>query len=711
VPDSVQLSPFADISRILSPRSIAVIGASDQPGNLGGVAVRMLQKFGYPGAISPVNPRRARVGDLPCYPSVSALPGPADLAIFATGAEAAPGLVRECAAAGISHGIVWAGGFAEVGAVGAALQDELVRACCETGFTAVGPNCIGVIDSRLPMAASFASFLTETDALLLGKISMVSQSGGLATMALALAQEAGFGFRSMISSGNEALLSAADYIHAMVEDPHTEVIAAYLEGVRDGDQFIAALEEARCADKPVIVLKGGGTAASARAAAAHTGALVGEARVWDAVFREQGVLQARSLEELLDLALFLSSTDLRKLPAGKGVAAISFGGGSGVLSADQCARNGLSTPPLSPATQERLKPLLPPIASCQNPIDLTPQTFNQERWFALLPEALDVIAADPAIEIVLLLFGPQAQRGLDVAQEICAFRARTDKPVCLAWPLAPRGVPEFLREQDVHVFHEYARAIAVLGKLAARSSRRGAGVRAAVPASRFDWASCVPTPTPDTVVSEDECHRILAAAGLPVAAGRLARSESEAAEAAQTVGLPVAMKGISPEVTHRAAAGLLALGIGSAGEARQTYRRLADHAAAANIPLDGVYVQHIVRGGIEILVSAFRDPLFGVMVSCGAGGNMTEIIDDVTLARGPLEEAAACEMLGRLRIVQGARKLDPEANLRTLAQFVAQFSHVAAGAPWRRFVLEVNPVKWRPDGVTAVDGLILIEEL
>lgn len=707
---SVASSPFLDVARLLAPRSIAVIGASDQPGNLGGVAIRLLQKFGYPGTLWPINPRRSEVHGLACHARVADLPAPADLALFATGADSVPALVRECAAAGIRCGIVWAGGFSEVGERGEALQRELVQACHDTGFALAGPNCIGIIDTWMPVTASFASFLTETDSLVRGDISMVSQSGGTATMAQAFAQQAGFGFRYMISSGNEAVLTAADYLHALVEDPHTKVIAAYLEGVKDGARFMAALEEARAAGKPVVVLKGGETAASARAAVAHTGALAGERRVWDAVFRDAGVVQVHSLEELLDNVLFLSSTDLTKLPAGNGIAAVTFGGGGGVLAADQAARNGLVMPLLTAATRDKLRPLVPPIAAIDNPVDLTPQVFNQAEWFAHFAEALDVIAADPGIHSILLQFGPMAQRAMDVAQVVCDFRRRTSKTVCLGWPLAPRGVPEFLRQGGVYVFTEYARAIAVLGQLARRHAVGASDSRENVPALLFDWSAHVPSCATGGVISEPDCHRLLAAAGLPVAAGRLAHSEDEAAEAALAVGVPVAMKGISPAVTHRAAAGLLALGIDAEAEARATYRQLTARAAAASIVLDGIYVQHMISGGLEVLVSAFRDPVFGPMISCGAGGNFTELIDDVTLQRAPVSEAQALAMIERLRLTRSAQKMRVPPDRRLLAAFIARLSQLAAGAPWRRFVLEINPVKWGDDRVTAVDGLLVIEE-
>jgi acyl-CoA synthetase (NDP forming) len=700
---------FADVSRLLQPRAVAVVGASDQPGNLGGTAVRYLRKFGYPGPIWPVNPRRPEVAGLPCFPRLADLPGRADLAILAVSAEAIEGLVRECGAAGIPHGIVWAGGFAEVGGDGPARQEALVEACRETGVTVCGPNCIGVINTHLGLTASFASSLLDTDALLRGNISMISQSGGMATVTQALAWRAGFGFRHVISAGNEAVLTTADFIHALAVDPETRVILAYLEGVADGDLLLAALAEARAAGKPVVVLKGGATAASARAVVAHTGALAGEDRVWDAVLREQAVIRVHSQEELLDVAMFLGGTGPDRLPAGPGVAALTFGGGMGVLAADQCAREGLATPSLAPASRERLAPRVTPLASIANPFDLTPETYNQPRWLAEFPGALDVIAADPLVDTLLFQLGATAHRAKELMDEISALRARTAKTVAVAWALAPESVLARFPGEGIYPFPETARAVRALAHAVRyRQARERTDRPADLALPAFDWGAFVARPTAGTVISEHDCHALLGAAGLPTAAGRLARDADQAVEAAREVGWPVAMKGISGAVTHRAAAGLLALGLRSKAEVRAAAERLLARARELGVRLDGLYVQHMVAGELELLVSAFRDPVFGVMVSLGIGGNLTEAIDDVTLERAPVDEAGGLAMLDRLRLLRRARP--PEPHRQAAAGFVAGLSRLAASAPWRRFVLEVNPIKVGREGAVAVDGLLVVEE-
>lgn len=700
---------FRDLSRLLRPNSVAVIGASEQPGNLGGVAVALMRKFGFEGDIWPVNPKRDTVHGLKCFGSVGALPGPADLAIIATGADHAAGIVEQCAAAGIRNGVIWAGGYSETGEAGAALQSALVDVCTRNDFALVGPNCLGIINSGSAMVASFASFLIEAERLIPGNIAMISQSGGLATMAQAFAQRRGMGFNLTVSTGNEAVLSVADYINAVVHDDTTKVIAAYLEGVRDGARFIEAVSAARAAGKPVVVLKGGLTETSAQAAVAHTGALAGAGRVWEAIARELGIITVGSLEELLDVTLYLSRLDLTKMPKGNRVAIVSFGGGSGVLAADQCEKHGLVLPPLQPETTARLATLVTPIASIQNPIDVTPQTFNQETWFAKFPEALEVVASDPGIDIVYGQFGPQARRGAETAHIISVLRERTDKTVCLAWPLAPQGIPEILDAAGMYVFQEYERAIKALAKLAASAPL--ARPEPAVPAGiAQSWRRLVPEASTGLVISEDECHRMLGELGIAVAPGRLARTEPEAIEAAARIGFPLAAKGISAKVTHRAASGLVALDLCSEHDLRDACHRLTERAAKVGIALDGIYVQRMVPKGIEIIVSAFRDEVFGPIVSCGWGGNLTEIMDDVAMAHAPIDEAGASAVLKQLKIVSAAGKLDPTADLADLARFVARFSEVASAAPWKNFVIELNPVKWSAEGVVAVDGLLIVQE-
>lgn len=702
---------FADISGLLRPASIAIIGASDRPANFGGGTIRNLLKFGYPGAVWPVNPHQQTVEGLPCYPNVRQLPGTADLAVFAIPGSALLDAIGECAAAGILYGVAFAGGFAEAGEAGLELHRSLIELCRQTGFKLCGPNCVGIINVDMPMTATFATALKEVDTLRPGTISMVSQSGGLATATVATAHRAGFGFRYLISSGNEAVLTFADYLHALVQDEGTRVIVGYLEGVPDGRKLLVALEEARERRKPVILIKAGTTKASAHAALAHTGALAGEDRVYDAIFREMAVIRVYSVEELLDVGLMLSGIEPAKLPRGPGVGIVTFGGGNGVLAADQCAQNGLSTPPLGPASVERLKQLLVPVASASNPMDLTPQTALQPERLARLAEALDVVAAEPEIHSLFFIVSSLAARAAEIADVISGYWERAPKPVCVNWPDAPKGAPERLAGKGIYTFPDHARGVRALHRLVryrADLSRPPHPEPVDLPA--FDWSAFVPQPGSQTIIPEHQCHRILEAGGLSVATGRVATSEGDAFRAAEVVGLPVALKALSRAVTHRAAAGLLAVDLRTSEEVLAAYRRIMARARELAVALDGIYVQHMVCGGLELLVSAFRDPLFGTMLTCGAGGDLTETLDDVVVERAPVDEALVRDLLGRLRLVRQARRRDAGPDPKIAAKFITEFSRLAATAPWRRFVLEVNPIKWTGEAAVAVDGLLIVEE-
>jgi acyl-CoA synthetase (NDP forming) len=674
-----------------------VIGASEQPGNLGGDTVRRLLKFKFPGPVYPVSRSASPVEGLKSYRKISELPEVPHLAIMAIPASGLLDAIRECADAGVHHGIAYAGGLADAGGEGAKLQRALTELCREKNFTLCGPNCVGVINATTPATSTFSTALYEMESLRPGVISLVGQSGGIATTAFSMVQQAGFGFRYLVSSGNEAVVSFADYLHAFARDPGTRIIGGYLEGISDAPKLVRALEEARTQDKPVVLIKAGITSAGARAALAHTGALVGEDRVFDAVMKEMGVIRAYSVEELVDVMLLLAG-NAGKLCSGPGVGVITFGGGNGVLAADQCALHGLSTPSLSAQSTERLRPLLVSVASAANPLDLTPSTAFRPEALAQLPRALDLIGAEPDIHSLLFIVGSLASKATEICDVIGGLTERSSKPVAACWPSPPRGVPARLAERGIYTFLEAERAITAIGRMRARGDAALRPARSENAGLALDWTQFVPKG--ETVVSEPQCHRILKAAGLPVAAGELARSEDDALRIAQAIGFPVVLKGISAQVTHRAKAGLVAVDLRSADEVRDAFRRLTARAAELVARMEGIYVQKMHKGGTELLVSAFRDPNFGTMVSCGSGGVLTELINDVVTERAPVGEALAVHMLSRLRIKEESG---------AAAAFISRLSQLAAGAPWERFILEINPVLWSRDAAVAVDGLLIIE--
>ncbi len=703
----IMAGPFGDLTPLLAPRSVAVVGASDRSGNLGGLAVGFLRKFGYQGSVWPVNAGRTTVAGLLCFPSLADLPAIPDMAIIAVPAESVHDVARDCIAAGVPSAVVWAGGFAEGNDEGRARQRQLTELCRASSLKLCGPNCIGIMNTSIGLTASFSSLMTEIDHFTPGSVSIISQSGGIAVNAHARAQDLGLGFRITISCGNEAALGIPDFMRALIEDDGTRVIAIYAEAIGDPDGFVAALAEARHRRKPVVVLKGGATEASGRAALAHTGRLAGSDRTYDAIFREFAAIRVFSPEEMLEVALQLASLPAGCLPSGNRVLISTFGGGSGVIATDQCARDGLVVPQLDVDTREQLAPILTPLASSMNPVDLTPGSMTNPKNRENLPAVLNILADAPGTDQYLCFasgFGGLAPTFADMFQSV---RQHTARPIGLSWLAPPHGIIPRLAEHGVMVFTEHARLIRAAGHLARYAADLQHRIRV-VPLKQppFPWLDAV---SGEGVITEDAVARILESAGLPVAPGRIARTAEQAAQAAEDVGFNVAIKAISPAVTHRAAVGLVALNVATPEAAAATFRDFEARAAELGVTLDGAWVQHMFQGSVELLVTAFRDQEFGVVVGCGMGGGMTEIIDDVVFSRAPIDADGAHDLLLRLRTLRRMPTLLSDQQARQVASFVAGFSALAASAPWPTFTLEVNPLKVGANGVAAVDGLLIVE--
>lgn len=701
--------PFGDLTPMLAPRSVAIVGASDRDGNLGGLAVKFLGKFGFAGDVWPVNARRSEVGGHSCYPSLAALPSTPDLVIIAVPADAVEEVIAECIKAGVPSAIVWSGGFAEQDDEGRARQRRIEELCAGTPLKLCGPNCIGVINSGNGLTASFSSLLTEIKRLNPGKISMVSQSGGISVTALGRAQELGLGFRMAISCGNEAVLAIHDFIEALAEDDETKVIAIYTEGLSDPARFVEALDKARAAGKFLVVMKGGASETSARAAMAHTGKLAGSDRVFDAIFREFAAIRVYSIEEMLDVSLLLAGLPEGRVPSGNRVLLSSFGGGSGVIGTDQCEREGLVVPALDRTTRDRVAPIMTSLGSSANPIDLTPGSITNAKHRANLPEVLKMLADAPNVDLFLFLsagFGtlaPEVVRIFDKVQD------HTMKPAILSWLSPPPGIVEGLAERGIRAFDEHARAI----RAAAHLARHGENTRLRIRHKpertiSFDWRTALGSTSSKTVFTEDAVARALEMARLPAARGRAVVDAKAAIEAAIEVGFPVAMKALSEKITHRAAAGLVALNLTEAEAVEATFDAFIARAAELGHTLDGVWVQHMAGGNRELIVTALRDRDFGIMVGVGIGGGLTEIIDDIVFARAPLDEAGAADLIECLRTTRRHPDFLTRTQKSLASTFLADFSALVASAPWPEFTLEINPLKLDSGSAAAVDGLLVV---
>jgi acetate---CoA ligase (ADP-forming) len=429
------------------------------------------------------------------------------------------------------------------------------------------------------------------------------------------------------------------------------------------------------------------------------------------VLQEMGVIRCASVEEMVDAAMMLVSLKSTQRPRGPNVGIVTFGGGNGVLAADQAASAGLSVPTLKPETIAAVKRHLVAVATASNPMDLTPSTAFRPEGLAELPKAIDVLVADADLDSILFIVSGLASKAQEITQLIIDLWRRSPKPVCVSWPSPPIGVMAALSEAGIPAFEEPARGLMALGRIVRRGQALRRPPRAQGAARRdFDWERFLPEVGDGAVVCEDLCHEILRAAGLAAAEGALARDVASAVRIAREIGMPVVLKGISPKVTHRAAAGLLAADLRDAAEVETAFMRLWARAEKIGVALDGLLVQRMRKGGFELLVAASIDPLYGPMISVGAGGGLTELIDDVVIARAPVGPAYAADMIERLRSRRHAKDEDGALPPQPAADFVSAFSSLAASAPWKRFVFEVNPIKWTRDGAVAVDGLLIVEE-
>ena len=422
--------PGCDLSRLLNPRGVAVVGVSNDAARIGGQALKLLTDFGYAGRIYPVNPKYDDIKGLTCYPDLQAVPQPCDVALIALSAARVAGAVEQCGKAGIPFALVLAGGFAETGEEGKRLQAQLVATARNAGVRMLGPNCLGILNLRDNARIGFGG-TAQLRTLKPGPMAMVTQSGGFGFGVVAMAAYAGVGCNYAISSGNEADLDLLDFLAELIERPEVEIVVAFMESIDDGRRLLAIAERALELGKPILAWKVGNTDAGSRAATSHSARMTTSYALYRAAFRHGGLVEIREADELIDVAkAFL----IRKLPAGDRVGILTMSGGAGVLLADRCVEHGLKLPSLSEATAQKLRKTLVSFASIDNPVDATAQGYNDD--FASYTEGLRLVLADPNIDQAVARV-PRGRGARPWAENLVSMLQGIDKPVVLNWPSAP----------------------------------------------------------------------------------------------------------------------------------------------------------------------------------------------------------------------------------------------------------------------------------
>ncbi|MGJ7570598.1 acetate--CoA ligase family protein [Variovorax sp. RB2P76] len=692
-------SQAESLSALFAPRSIAVVGASSNPQKIGGIPVDYQRRFGFDGALYPVNPNAERIQELPAWPSLRAIGRPVDLAILSVPAALVDGALDDAIAAKVKGVVLFSSGFAEIGAKGAAAQARLGDKARAAGIRLIGPNCLGFMNIARNVYATFSP-APAVGRVKAGRIGLVSQSGAFGAYAYAMARARGVGLSLWATTGNEADVQFADCLAWLAQDPATDVIMGYMEGCRDGPRLRAALALAQAHGKPVVMVKVGSTALGAEAAASHTAALAGDDAVYDAVFRQYGVLRARNLTEFFDLA---HSAAVAGRPRDRSIGLFTLSGGVGALMADEASAQGLDVQPLSVDAQDTLRSWVP-FAAPRNPVDITGQVTNDmsllersarvmldDRGFASWMGFLAAAGASDA-------FWPVLRRLVSSLRE-----AYPDTLLAVSTLLAPERRAE-LETMRCLVFADPSDGIRTIAALAGLKTGAAPSTDSAPPSNPLKLS-------PGTM-SEPDALALLAEAGVPVVAHRVVRSADEAAAAAEAIGDAVVVKIVSADIPHKSDVGGVALGLRGAAQARAAFERTRDHALTArpDARLDGALVARMVSSGVECIAGVHRDPVFGPVLMFGLGGIHVETLRDVSLRALPITRDDALAMVRGLRafaILDGARGRAP-VDLESIADALCALAGFALRAGDSLDSAEINPLIARPladGGCVAVDAL------
>ncbi len=688
------------LEKLLRPRSIAILGASADFNKIGGRPLKFLIEKGFPGRILPVNPRYETIGDLPCYPDIGAVPGPVDLAVVALAADLVIETVEALGAAGVPAAVVFSSGFGEMGPEGRVREATLLDTARKAGVRILGPNGLGHINAFDRVYGTFTQYAYgETPA---GPAAFVTQSGAFGTAISALARSRGVGFGYFVNTGNECDLGFSEIMEAVLADDRVRVGAGYIEGLAEGTGLIQAAERARSLGKPIVLTKVGRTASGARAAASHTGSLAGEDAVFDGVVRQYGLLRARNEEHMLDLVEVLALTEP---PAGRRVGIVTQSGGAGVLMADRAEELGLEVPQLGPETVSRLRDILPAFGAANNPVDVTAQFITEPE---ILRESVKALLDDPEIDIAVIWFQLMDQFVDELMEIFKDLKASTTKPIVACWVAGPADGIRRLRTLGYAVLRGAEPAIDAVEGLV-RHAEAGRKITPPPPSS----VELPPLPEEGGIVSGAIAARLLRHCDVPLVETSFASDRAEAEAAAATLGYPVVMKIDSPDLPHKTEIDGVALGLGDATEVGAAYgdimAAVGRHAPEARI--DGVVIQEMLAGPVELVLGLKRDPIFGPVVMAGLGGIHVEILKDVVFRHAPIDEAGALEMLADLKvaaILDGVRGR-PAVDKAALARLIAAVSRLGAALGNRLREFDLNPVFAGPEGAVAVDWLLVLD--
>ena len=690
------------------PDSVAVIGAAREEGKVGRTIFDNIIGSGYKGKVFPVNPKASDINGHKCYSSILDVKQDISLAVIVIPAKFISKVLEECSEKGIKYAIIISAGFKETGVKGAKREKRLIEKAKDYGIRILGPNCLGMIDASCPINASFSANMP-----LKGKISFISQSGALLTSVLDWAKTSKIGFSKVVSLGNKADISENDLFEAWKNDPQTDVITAYLEGVTDGKEFIRISSKAS-KKKPIIVIKSGNTDAGARAVSSHTGTLAGSNKAYEAAFKQAGIIRADTIKELFDYAKAFS---YQPLPKGKKVAIITNAGGPGIMATDACENNGIQLSSFSTETIDKLKSFLPEAANLYNPVDVLGDALS-DRY----KKALEVIIHDNNVDAVVVLLTPQAMtEDLETARAIFDVMDKSEKKITVMTSFmggdeVKKGI-SYLTKKRIPNFEIPESAVSTLKVMMDYNDWRA---EKSYPVIEFNVDEEKVKSVFDRCRSEGrlelgelEAREILEAYRIPVPKAEVACDVEEAKKIAAGMGYPVVLKIVSPNILHKTDVGGIKVGIEDEKELEESYDDILfsvkRYMPDANI--SGILVQEMVKDKKETIIGISDDLQFGPMIMFGLGGIYVEVLKDVSFRIAPISEKIAREMIGEIKtikLLKGIRGETPS-DIESIVDVLLRMSQLVTDFP-EIMEMDINPlfVMKRGEGSIAGDARIRI---
>lgn len=708
-------SKKSSLEGVFNPKSVAVIGASNQPGKWGYLLLEHIIEGGYKGKIYPVNPKGGEIQGLKAYPSIKDIAGTVDLAVIGIPASIVQGAVEDCAAKGVKGLIIVTAGYGETGSEGKKLEDAIARTVQASGMRLVGPNCIGIISSSANLNASSTIFAK-------GDIGFVTQSGNLSEDVRLLLQQRGWGFSKLVSMGNQTDIRFHEYLEYLKDDLHTKVVLLHIEEVKDGKRFLEAARKV-LKKKPVVAFKVGQTNAGTRAVMSHTGSLAGRYEIYEAAFRQTGIISASDVSDLVDFGGALAQLPP---PKGKRVVVLTDGGGHAAMACDAAEKLGLEVPILSSETQQKLREVLLPQSQTMNPVDFA-GAADADLWS--YTRVAEIVLQDKDVDGFLIVgalfgfysagFGQGIQIELDVTKKLCEIAAKYKKPVIMHHVPFPENDPiRILKKGGIPVYTRVETAVKCMVALADYSSYIERMKKKEVePPSLIAKKPEVSKIIEGTKAAgrssllETEAKEILKEYEIPVPEFKLAKSKQEAMKLADEVGYPIAAKIVSPQIIHKSDAGGVKLNLKNGNETGRAYDEIIKNAKAydKSAQIEGVLISPMEKKGVEVIVGMTRDRQFGSVIMFGLGGIFVEVLKDVSFRIAPLSKIDAYEMVRQIKgypVLEGIRGEEPS-DIEAIVDIIMKVSSLVS-ANEAISELDLNPVFVFEKGASVVDARMIL---